>query len=169
VIRTATSLALLALLMIPARAAAALPAAHPPDRAALKAAGVRVTWPVAGSTASRGFGAKLSVKVVSKHARSRLALLRVNASGRPLRAVARRTLRSGTFSARVPRYPTGAVYELRLIVAGQTYSSWITTPVRIDDGPAGSVPAPCTGGLGTSRCTSFRRRRSQSSCLTAIR
>ena len=74
---------------------------------AAQAAGPKVTWPEQRTFAP---GATISVKVASKH-RVRAALVRESASGKVMRTVARRTLRSGTFKTKAP---TVGRYSLRV-------------------------------------------------------
>jgi hypothetical protein len=134
-------------LVIAAPARAALPPAHPPAK---KVAGVRVSWPPLTTVKA---GTIVGVKVSSAHRRSQLSLLRVDAAGRPVRALFRDTLLSGTFSVTIPPAPAGARYELRLEVAGKRYWSWLTTPTAtpVLAAPV-MIPAPqpepqtCTSG-----------------------
>jgi hypothetical protein len=115
---------------------AALPPAEPPSRSV---AGVYVTWPLTAPETTLAPGAKLVVRVSSPRRRAQVSLVRVDARGRALRAIARRTLRKGTFTAQVPAAAPGARYALRLNVAGHKRWSWITTPVQMAPSP---VPAP---------------------------
>jgi len=124
-------LAVVAVLLAPAVAGAALPAANPPDVAALKAQGVEVEWPLTASVELSRMH-YLNLRVRSRKPVT-LSLIAVGRKGRPLRSVARKTLRSGTFEqylvmARARRL------ALRLDVGKQRYWSWIT--VRADDRPA---------------------------------
>src|SRR3954465_14874504 len=98
-------------LVFSAPARASLPPAHPPAK---KVAGVRVTWPPLTTVTA---GTVVGVKVASAHRRSQISLLRVDAAGRPMNALVRDTLLSGTFSATIPPGPPGARYQLRLQVA----------------------------------------------------
>jgi hypothetical protein len=116
--------AIVCLLLLPASAHAALPAAHPPGKSV---AGVKIAWPLTAAETTQAPGASLSVRVRSSHRRAQLTLARVDGRGRALHAVARRTLRSGTFTVRLPAL-AGARYALRLTVAGKHYWSWILTP-----------------------------------------
>ena len=63
---------------------------------------MKITWPLTAAETSLAPGSSLAVKVRSSHRRAQLALLRVDARGRAIRAVARKTLRSGTFSVALP-------------------------------------------------------------------
>jgi hypothetical protein len=74
---------------------------------AAQAAGPKVTWPQQRSFAP---GETISVKVASKE-RVRAALVRESASGKVMRTVARRTLRTGTFRATAP---SAGRYSLRV-------------------------------------------------------
>ena len=151
----------LVLLVLPATAEAALPAAKTPPRSV---AGVKITWPLTAAETSLAPGSSLAVAVRSSHRRAQLALLRVDGRGRAIRAVARKTLRSGTFSIALPA-TAGARYRLALEVAGKRYWSWITTPVPLPAAPAPVVvpapPADCGGywACDPSACASAVRRR----------
>ena len=102
--------------------APAVTAARPPDRAALRALGVSVTWPVSGSEASVRAGEYLSVEVRSRRRQVRVALVRLSGEGRP-GVVAQRRLRRGAFRTRLPS--TGGRYRLQLEVAGRRWSTII--------------------------------------------
>jgi hypothetical protein len=114
---------LVVILLAPAAANAALPEAHPPGKSV---AGVKLTWPLKAAETPLAPGSKLTVKVRSSHRHAKLSLIRVDARGVPLRALARRTVRSGTFSVTLPA-EIGASYQLRVVVAGKRYWSWVTT------------------------------------------
>ncbi len=123
-------LALATLLLVPAVAAAALPPANPPDVAKLKAKGVQVDWPLTASVELTAY------HVVALEVRSRtpvtVSLVVVGRNGRPLRSLARKTLRHG----RVDHYMAGHQgrrLALRLDVGKQRYWSWIV--VRRDTRP----------------------------------
>jgi hypothetical protein len=113
----AAALALVALGVVPSAADA-----KPPDRAALRALGVSVTWPVSGSAASVRAGEYLSVEVRSRRRQVRVALVRLSGEGRP-GVVAQRRLRRGAFRTRLPS--TGGRYRLQLDVAGRRWSTAI--------------------------------------------
>jgi hypothetical protein len=137
-------------LVIAAPARAALPPAHPPAK---KVAGVRITWPPLTTVKA---GTIVGVKVSSSYRRSELSLLRVDAAGHPVRRLVRDTMLSGTFSVTIPPGPPGARYQLRLVVAGKRYWSWLTTPAATAAVPAAPVviPAPqpeqeCASGPAT--------------------
>jgi hypothetical protein len=126
--------------MVPAAAHAALPPAHPPAKSV---AGVKLSWPKATSALP---GSVVTVKVTSAHRRTKLALIRVTSAGKPIAAVARRTLRSGTFKATLSS-TFGTTYALRATIAGKTYSSWITTPAVTDPSvPIALVCPPAAPG-----------------------
>jgi|GEM_PF-5022496 len=108
-------------LLAPAAADAALPKAHPPKRTV---AGVKVSWPVKAKATLKP-GAKLKVRVQSKRRSSKLALVRVNARGRAIKTIKRKTLRSGTWTVKLPA-TSNVTYALQLTIAGKRYSSWIT-------------------------------------------
>jgi hypothetical protein len=108
----------------------ALPPAHVPPPAV---AGVRLSWPSATTLLP---GAKVTVRVRSRRRRAVLSLVRVDGRGTPTRAIARRTLRDGTFAATLPS-EWGATYALRATIARTRYWSWISTPP-----PGGSIAPP---------------------------
>jgi hypothetical protein len=110
--------------------AATLPAAHPPPASV---AGVHVSWPKQTKLAS---GATERVKVSSRHRRAQLSLVSSTSSGKIRRTLARKTLRRGTFRAKVGGAGT---YELRLTVARHHYWSWLTVSSAVSSPPA---PAP---------------------------
>jgi hypothetical protein len=116
----------------------ALPPAEPPSRSV---AGVHVTWPLTAPETTLAPGTKLVVRVSSPRRRAQLSLVRVDARGRALRSIARRTLRKGTFTAQVPAAVAGARYALRLNVAGHRPWSWIMTPVPVAPTPV-AAPTP---------------------------
>lgn len=130
-----------ALAALPAASAAA--ADRTPDARALRQAGWKVTWPSAKQLSAAKPGTRLTVTVAplakrppAKRAVVRVALRRVGGE-RATRVVARRTLRSGRFAARIPATPAvGARYVLSLNAAGRQYSSTIVIPGRA------SVPTP---------------------------
>jgi hypothetical protein len=108
-------------LVLPAAAGAA-----GPDAAKLRAAGLAVTWPQVS-----GLGAGDSVVVRVKALRrdaavARVSLVRVSRSGKPVKVVARRTLRRGTFRAKLDR--AGAKYLLRVSAARVSSTRAIQTP-----------------------------------------
>ena len=108
-----------------------LPPAHPP---APTVAGVHVRWPAATTLAP---GAQVRVIVHSHRRRAVLSLVRVDGRGTPTRAIARRTLRNGTFTATLPG-DSGVTYALRATIARKRYWSWISTPA-----PAPPAPPTC--------------------------
>jgi hypothetical protein len=140
------------LLLLPASAHAALPAAHLPGTSV---AGVKIAWPLSAAETTLAAGASLTVRVSSSHRRARLALLRVDGRGRAMRAVARRTLRSGTFKVVLTAQP-GVRYALRLTIAGRRFWSWIVTPVpqaAAKLAPVADPPIDCGGEFAcTTAC-----------------
>jgi hypothetical protein len=108
-------------------------AAAPPDKEALRAAGLHVTWPVEGSRA-RVFTGQVVVRVGATRARMRsgrrvrVRLVRLGASGRPLEAIATRVMRRGVFRARLVRPSTR--YRLTLEADGRRYGSVLVTAVN---------------------------------------
>jgi hypothetical protein len=119
----------------------ALPPAEPP---AQSLAGVHVTWPLKAAETTLAPGAKLVVRVSSPRRRAQLSLVRVDARGRALRTITRRTLRKGTFTAMVTAATPGARYALRLNVGALKRWSWITTPR-----PAAPAPPPAPVPVAT--------------------
>lgn len=140
--RTALVAALAGAIIAPSAAIAATPAKAPPRTVS----GVKISWPQVTEVAP---GTKLSVKVRSAKRRSQLAFLSVT-PGAKRAVLAKKTLRSGTFSVTVPS-AAGASYELRITVAGKRYASTITTRAPAPTPPPVSSPAPppplpfCTG------------------------
>lgn len=65
----------------------------------------------------------------SRAHQSELSLVRIGARGRAISVVARKTMRSGTFKARVPR-PEAKRYALRLRIADRAFASDFRTPTR---------------------------------------
>ena len=155
--RTIAALVLTGCAALPGPAHGVLPASRPPDAAALRAAGLRVTWPVASTApVALAGGPPLRVRVAragratgARRARARLALVRVDGGGRPMRIVTGGVLTSGPFTARLPAR-AGARYALRLEVGERRWWSWILTsgpPV-----PASEAVCPTTGtGAGGLR------------------
>lgn len=115
----------------------ALPPAEPPARVV---SGVRVMWPLAKAETVLEPGSTLTVRIASKRRRAKLSFVRVNASGKGLATVARRTLRRGSFTVTVPNATPGARYALRLTVAGRKRFSWVTTPVPVIPAPVAAPP-----------------------------
>jgi hypothetical protein len=97
--------------------------------AAAQAAGPKVTWPEQRSYEP---GEKISVKVKSSTP-VRAALVRESASGKVMRTIARRTLRSGTFKAKAP---AAGRYSLR--VGKRERDITVAAP----DTPVSSGPLP---------------------------
>ncbi len=131
-------------------AVAKTPAGSLPDAAALRAQGVRVSWPLRTVTASLVPGTVLRVQVKPVGSRKRrtvrLAFVRTTAAGRPLRTLFSQRLRRGTFTAVVPG-PVGATHHLMLTVGRRVYRSVITTT-------ATPVPAPIPAIPGASGAAS---------------
>ena len=75
-----------------------------------------------------------------------MSFVRTNSSGRAMRVVARRTLRTGTFAVKVPAATVAARYALRIEVAGHRRFSWVTTPAPA---PATPAPAPVPAATAT--------------------
>jgi hypothetical protein len=124
----------LLLLAAPAEAASA-------DTKALKRLGVSLRWPAATTGAP---GDVVTVKVRSERRRVQVSLV---TGGRTL---ARRTLRNGTFRARLGGPGT---YALRAVVGKRRYSlSEIIVPAPPPVRPA---PDPCLQGTGTSASLSL--------------
>jgi hypothetical protein len=130
------------LLALPAAAHASSLDAKPPPKSV---AGVKITWPLkANAVTLMDPGAKVSVKVRSEHRRAVISLLRADARGIPTRLLARRTLRSGTFTAALPA-DQGVLYQLRAVVNGRRYWAWIATIVPVP--PKAVDPMPVLGSL----------------------
>jgi Big-like domain-containing protein len=132
------------LLALPAAAPAMTVAApQPPNAAVLRALGLKVGWPVRGSTATVPGGRQLVVdvaRVPGRHGRRpsvRVSLVRLDGRGVPMYAVARSTLKSGTFTAQVPR--RAGRYVLWLHVAGRHYGTSITAGCPTDGQSAAAL------------------------------
>jgi hypothetical protein len=158
------------LLALPAAANAALPAAHPP---ANTVAGARLAWPLKTAETSLAPGSKLTVTVRSTRRRAIVSLVRADARGIPTRLLARRTLRSGAFTVSLP-VDQGAAYQLRVVVAGKRYWSWITTPAAASADPCIPQTAPAsaelqlqTTSLARGGSLAYAVHNTGSTCLTA--
>ncbi|WP_205697752.1 hypothetical protein [Conexibacter sp. SYSU D00693] len=146
------SVALACALAVPSVAQAAAPsrtgASATPE--ALRVAGLRVTWPVQGTSVERAPGARVVVEVRRERrtgSRATVTLARVDGRGRTLGVLARRTLRGGRFAAKLATTP-GARHELRLDVAGRRRATArLTTRVQPSPGTTGgAVPVSSTTG-----------------------
>lgn len=137
---------LIGLAALPAAASAALPAPNPPPKTV---AGVKLTWPVQGGQALLSPGTEVAVKVRSSHRRATISLVHADTRGIPDRTVARRVLRSGTVKLRIP-YVNADTYQLRAVVAGKRYFSWITTTPPLPAKPP--PPAPTFMDVWKARC-----------------
>lgn len=142
------ALALLATLFtLPAAASALSPALPPTHARELRGAGWKVTWPSPSRLASAKGGTTLRVKVAplrtaTAGARVKLALVRLDANGRPGRTVASRTLRSGTFGVKLPAATPGTRYAFTIRAAGRSYRVPFTTAGRETEQPVVTPPAP---------------------------
>ncbi len=96
-----------------------------------RVSGVRLTWPAKTSFAP---GERVSLRVSSSRHSARVAFL----DGR--RVLVSRTLRRGTFSAKVPP-GDGKTYTLRVTILGRRFSAPVTTPPRPVNAPA-MAPTP---------------------------
>jgi hypothetical protein len=107
------------LALAPAGAHAQLPAPQPPPMAPF---GIDLKWP----TRSDGFvferGQTLAVSVDSPRRKARLSLVAVDAAGTPTRAIARRTLRRGTFKVTIP---SAGTFALRMAIGDRRYWTWV--------------------------------------------
>jgi hypothetical protein len=162
--RTTIAVLMFVFVALPAAPArAALPAGHPPTAPAMRALGLRVTWPVAAKAtlAPRSALTARIARVRGSDAPRRavqVSLLRVDANGRAMRVVTRRSLRIGTFRGRLPTASAGH-YQLRLDVAGRRFWSWLTVDpvadcrtngVRPGSPAATMTAAPSFGTSGTA-------------------
>jgi hypothetical protein len=131
------------ILWTPSVAAAALPPAKPPTRLALKELGVRATWPVHQEVTTISPGRQVTVTIKrSRRATPRLALYRVDSSGRLISAAMGDRGRSGALSVLVPDRPDQR-YQLRLTIGRARFWSWIQTPAAVPPTlPAPTPPAP---------------------------
>jgi hypothetical protein len=112
-------------------AEAKLPAPKPPTPDALRAFGLAVEWPAAGTTrVAPGAIIALRVSAVGRaKARRRvplISLLRVDAAGHKIRVIGRRRIPAGgTFRMPMPGGDSDARYQLRLDVGNRHYWSWL--------------------------------------------
>jgi hypothetical protein len=98
-----------------------------------QAAGLKVTWPAKRTYAP---GEQLVVKVASRKP-VRVAFVRESARGRIMRTIARKTLRTGTFSALAP---SPGRYAVR--VGARHRAATVAPPAAAAPVPAPSTPAP---------------------------
>lgn len=107
-VRTAAGVSVLAAVAVaaPAAQAKAVPTGAP-DASALRAAGVKVTWPLVGTAPVVAPGSTLAVRVQKVAGKRgvpvRVALVRVNAKGRQTGTVSSATTRRGTIKVVVPK------------------------------------------------------------------
>jgi hypothetical protein len=135
---TVRTLPVLAIAFLAATPAAAQ-AERPPDPEALRAVGLRVTWPVSDAVPAFYAGERLVVRVAAaaRAPQASVSLVRVDARGGTVRVVAQRSMGDGTVRFGVPA--SGGRYRLRLDVAGQRYFSSFTA--RRPRPPTRSCPA----------------------------
>jgi len=137
---TTAAVALLAALPV-ATAHAATPTA--PSAKALRALGVKVTWPLRGASPVVKPGTKLTVKVTrlggKKGMPVKLTLGRLDAKGRATKTLRSATLRSGTFSATVPK-GDGLVYALSLNAKKVRFTGRFRTPAAVKPDPQKPKP-----------------------------
>jgi hypothetical protein len=107
------------LALAPAGAHAQLPAAKPPPRSPF---GIDVNWPTRSDLMRFERGQTLAVAIDSPRRQARLSLVAVDAAGKPTRAVARRTLRRGTFKVTIP---SAGTFALRMAIGDRRYWTWI--------------------------------------------
>ena len=119
------AIAILACVVVsPAVAHAALPAAHPPTSAQLRAKKVQLTWPLTDRARLPGFHV-IRIPVRSLKHPVTLSLVEVDRRGRTIRTLERETLRRGMFEAYIAE-PGMQRLALRLRVGRSRYWSWIT-------------------------------------------
>ena len=106
--------------LAPVIAHAQLPPHKPPP---LTPYGATLKWPTKSPQRVFEPGQTIEVTIDSPRRRAKLSLVAVDAKGTPTRAVARRTLRRGTFRASIPGSGT---YALRLVIGDRRYWTWIT-------------------------------------------
>jgi hypothetical protein len=88
-----------------------------------------VDWPVRGDQVRMLAGQKVQVRVRSAERRSIISLVRVDRAGKVMSVVARRVVRTGTFTAKVPTAGVPTRYRLRVVIAGRPRrEALITTP-----------------------------------------
>jgi len=146
-VRTATGVSVLAALAVAAPAAQAKAApAGTPDASALRAAGVKVTWPLAGTAPVVAPGSILAVRVQKLAGKRavpvRVALVRVNAKGRTTGTVSAATVRRGTVKLKVPQ-TAGKQYALTLKAGKLRHvSRFSTTPAAKQSESPYPFPVP---------------------------
>jgi hypothetical protein len=99
---------------------------------ATPAAHADITWPKATSFDK---GDRVSVGVDFER-RARVSLVSLSAQGKPLRTLARRTLRKGTFSAELTRF---GKFELRVVVAGKRHKRVIEAKLTCPNDHPGAM------------------------------
>ena len=138
-VRSAASLSVLTALVAAAPAAQAKAApTGAPDASALRAAGVKVTWPLTGAAPVVAPGATLAVRVRKVAGKRgvpvRVALVRVNAKGRQTGTVSSATTRRGTIEVVVPK-AAGKSFALTLRAGKLRYvGRFSTTPAAKQSG-----------------------------------
>jgi hypothetical protein len=83
-----------------------------------------------------------------------LSLVALDRNGKAVHALARKSLRNGTFTATLGG---AATYALRMTVAAHTYSSTITARAPVTSPPAAAAPAvaQCAAATGTTAALSL--------------
>jgi hypothetical protein len=109
------------LLLAPVTAHAQLPPHKPPP---LTPYGATLKWPTRSPQSVFEPGQTIEVTIDSPRRRAKLSLVAVDAKGTPTRAVARRTLRRGTFRAALPG---SGKFALRLVIGDRRYWTWINS------------------------------------------
>jgi len=133
----AVAIALLATLPVATAASAATPTA--PNAKALRALGVKVAWPLRGASPVVKPGTTLIVKVThlagKKGTPVKLTLARVDAKGRTTTTVRSATVKSGAFTATVPK-GDGLAYALSLSAKKVRFTGRFRTPAAAKPPPA---------------------------------
>jgi len=158
-VRTATCASVLAAVAVAAPAAQAhVTAAKPLDASALRAVGVKVTWPLAGGATVVAPGSTLSVRVQKLAGKRgvpvRVRLVRINAKDRATGILSSATVRRGTIKIAVPK-AAGRVYALHLRAGTVRHvSRFSTTAAKKQGAPVpDAVPGdPMPIGDGPDTC-----------------
>jgi len=146
-VRAAAGASVLTALAVAAPAAQAKAAPiSAPDASALRAAGVKVTWPLTGAAPVVAPGTTLAVRVQKVAGRRgvpvRVALVRVNAKGRQTGTVSSATTRRGTIKVVVPK-AAGKSFALTLRAGKLRYvGRFSTTPAAKQSESPYPFPVP---------------------------
>jgi hypothetical protein len=136
----------IAIAMTALLAVAASPAGAASDAQALREAGLRIAWPqetrmLAGEQVA--VGVRATAARLRSGRRVRVALLGLSSTGRPIRVVAARRMRSGRFTAALPNASTERRYLLAVDADGRRYSRRIVAMPPPPPPPPPPAPPQC--------------------------